>query len=318
MKRSGSRLERLARFFQPRRQDPAEVRARRLLDPRRFAAAQALVSAYYGVQLFFAVGSLYSWSEYLAVSTLAPRWPVFWLRFVDLQVGVPLLLAFYLLVGLAAVPFCGYRWVRILAFVSALELHAFKFSFGSINHGDHLGVLLAFVLIFLPRGWRRLDAPKAVRAATLTVFAGCQGMILLIYSMSGMWKAGGLIEQLLKGETSYLAPSGLARQVAAKLLGAEGTSLLGPWLIEHAWIGWPLMIATLYVEFFSLWVVSRPSLHFAWGFGLILFHVSTYLTMGIGFVQNSLWLCLFLVFSPFRLPDLEWRRVLRDLPLFRW
>ncbi len=315
-----SRVEKLARIFTPSRPEPAGVRVGLLLDPRRFASAQALLSGFYGVLLFFAVGSLFSWPEYLKVSALEPRWPVFWLRFVDLSQGIPLLLAFYLLSGLAAVVLPRYRWVRILVFLSLLEFHAFKFSFGSINHGDHLGVLLSFVLIFLPQGWRDFPtADRGSRVGTLRAFAGCQGMILLTYSMSGLWKVGGVVEQLLKGEVSYLAPWGLAQQVAGKLLGADSTSLLGPWLIDHAWAGWPLGLGTLYLEFFALWVVTRPGLHRIWGLGLIFFHISTHLFMGIGFVQHSLWLTLFLVLSPFRPQRFSWGATAGQLPLLgRW
>ena len=63
-----------------------------------------------------------------------------------------------------------------MIFVSLLEHLALKFSFGAVNHGDHLGVLVAFVLIFLPAGWhdgtRSGPADRTVRAATLLVFSG--------------------------------------------------------------------------------------------------------------------------------------------------
>lgn len=144
-------------------------------------------------------------------------------------------------------------------------------------------------------------------------------MILLIYSMSGMWKVGGVFEQLLKGETPYIAPQGLAQQVASKLLSEDSRTILGPWLIEHGWVGWPLMIGALYLEFFSLWMVARPSLHRLWGLGLITLHISSHLTLGVGFAQNSLWLALFLVFSPFRPQVHSWRDMFAELPLLgRW
>lgn len=147
------------------------------------------------------------------------------------------------------------------------------------------------------------------------VFSACQGMILLIYSMSGSWKIIAVISQTLQGEVSALAPTALARHVAAKLLSSDATSLLGPWLIENYWVGWPLMLATLYLELFALWVVARPSLHRWFGLGLILLHVSTHLTLNVSFVQNTLWLALFLVFSPFNPDRADCRRSARDLPL---
>lgn len=318
--RAKSRVEAIADFFRPRTAVPAARRAVLLAGKERFAGAQALITAFYAVLLFFALSQLFAWQEYLNATNLTPRWPVLWLRYVDTRLGIALILWFHLLGGLLAVTLSGYRFARILVFCSVLEFLAFRYSFGSINHGDHLGLLLSFVLIFLPPGWSSSLAPtRYVRAATLLVFSGCQALLMLTYSMSGVWKVGGVVQQALQGEVTYLAPAALAQQVAAKLLSDDSRSLLGPWLIEHYWAGWPLMIGALYLEVFALWVVARPSLHRAWGLGLILLHVSTHLTMGVGFPQNPLWLALFFVLSPFRPPAPDWRQALRDLPLLgRW
>ncbi len=311
-----SRLDRLAVWFRPRRcaaEVAATAFAQRAL---RFSAAQSLISAFYAVLLFFAADNLYSWSGYLQITDLTPRWPVFWLRYIDPASGIAGILGFHLAAGLLGVTSAQHRWARVLVFVAWLEFLAFKFSFGSINHGDHLSVLLSFLLIFLPTGWRSYPgASRRVQSATLLAFAGCQMMILLTYSMAGMWKVGGVVEQCLKGEVHYLSPDGLAQQIAAKLLSDDTTSILGPWFITHPWVGWPLVLAALYLEFFALWAVPRPSLHASFGLGLILLHLFTHLTMGVGFAQNNLWLALFLVFSPFRPARPSWRQMLRDLPL---
>ncbi len=306
-------------FFRSRAAGPA-TSGSVFLRRESFFRGQALVTAFYAVLLFLALNQLFSWQELLATTSLSPRWPVFWLRYVDLRSGIALILWFHLLGGLLGVALSGHRWARILVFCSLLELLAFRFSFGSVNHGDHLGLLLSFVLIFLPRGWASSPAPgRPVRAATLLVFSGCQALIMLTYSMSGVWKVGGVVQQALQGEVSYVAPTALARQVAAKLLSDDSTSVLGLWLIEHYWVGWPLMIGALYLELFALWAAARPSLHRAWGLGLILLHVSTHLTMGVGFPQNPLWLALFFLPSPFSPPAPEWRQALRDLPVLgRW
>ncbi len=314
-----SRLEKLASAFAP--PSPQAGKNIELLSSKtRFTAAQGLVAGFYAVLLFLAVGNLFAWQGFLANTHFTPRWPVFWLRWVEPSFGISLILWLHLAGGLLGVTFSRYRIARFVVFLSVLEFLAFKFSFGSVNHGDHLGLLLSFVLIFLPAGWHKFpEAPRAIRSATLLVFSGCQAMILLIYSMSGLWKVGGVFEQLLKGEMTYIAPRGLAQQVASKLLSNDSTSLLGPWLVEHYWVGWPLMIAALYLEFCSLWVIAKSSLHKTWGLGLIGLHISTHLTMGVGFAQNSLWIALFLVFSPFRPQRTYWRKILRDLPLIgRW
>ncbi|MEJ2086334.1 MAG: hypothetical protein P8Y44_11750 [Acidobacteriota bacterium] len=312
--RATNRLESIAALFFPRSSQPEGAAS--LLRSDHYVAARSLIQAFYAILFFLALGSLYSWPGYLEAIDLTPRWPILWLRFVDQELGIALILCLHLLGGLAGLAYCKYRWARVLAFVSLLEFLAFKFSFGSINHGDHLGLLLSFTLIFLPAGWS--DSPRPGRkavAATLLVFSASQGMMLLTYSMSGLWKLFAVISQTLQGQVSAIAPTALARHVAAKLLSSDTTSLLGPWLIEHYWVGWPLMIATLYLELFALWATARVSLHRWFGLGLILLHVSTHLTLNVSFVQNSLWLALFLVFSPFNPDRPDRRSSARDLPL---
>lgn len=327
--RRRSRLDRLVDFFRP-----ADDRTGTLLLSReRIAAARSLVGAYYAVVLFFAAGELFAWQAHLAAGELDPRWPVAWLRLVDTRAGIAAILWLHLAGGIVGVTLCRYRWARIVVFVSLLEMMALRFSFGPVNHGEHLGVLVAFVLIFLPAGWdgggsagRRVDrgVDRKVGAATLLVFAGVQALILLTYSMAGMWKAGGILEQWVRGDfVTYLHPHGLAQQVAAKMIEGDSVTALGPWLVEHPWVGWLPGIATVYLELFALWVVPRPSLHRPWGLALALFHVLSHLTLGVGFPKNVLWLALFLGFSPFR-PALGsrrpgWRRAAADLPVLgRW
>lgn len=311
--RRRSRIEALAAFFQP----PQGGFASLLLSRERFTAAQTLVAAYYAVLFFFAAGELFSWQGYLGAGDLALRWPVFWLRFVPTGAGIAAILWLHLAGGLLAVTLCRHRWARVVIFVSLLEHMALKFSFGAVNHGDHLGVLVSFVLIFLPAGWHASGpVGRRVRAATLLVFSGVEALILLTYSMAGMWKAGGILQQWIQGElVTYLHPQGLAYQVAAKMIEDDAASLLGSWLVAHPWIGWLPGIVAIYLELFALWVVARPSLHRAWGLGLAFFHLATHLTLGVGFPQNTLWLALFLVLSPFRPRVPDWRRALGDLPL---
>lgn len=311
--RQRSRIEALIAFFRPAHGGSASL----LLSRERFTAAQTLIAAYYAILFFFAAGELFSWQGYLSSGDLAPLWPVFWLRFIDTKAGIAAILWLHLLGGLLGVTFSRYRWARVVTFVSLLESLAFKFSYGAVNHGEHLGLLIGFVLIFLPAGWHlRGSADRTVRSATLLVFSGAQAIILLTYSMAGIWKAGGILEQWIRGEfVTYLHPQGLAYQVAAKMIEDDAPSVLGPWLVGHPWAGWLPGVATIYLELFALWVVARPSLHRAWGLGLALLHLASHLTLGVGFPQNILWLALFLVLSPFRPREPDWRQAAGELPV---
>ncbi len=304
---------RLRRFF---RGDRPVAPAGQLGHLEPFLEARALVHAFYVVILFLTLADIFPWRPQLEGGHLEPRWPIFWMRWLEPRLAIPLVHWIHLLGALIGVIFYRYRAARIAVFVSLLMFNALRFSFGAINHGEHLGLLLSMVLVFLPAGWSAHRLPtRRVRAATLVTFSACQGMILLIYSMSGLWKVIGLARQIVAGEVHYLMPTGLAQQVAAKLLETDTVAPLGPWLIDNYWLGPPLAAGSIYLEMFALWVVLRPSLHRPWAIGLILFHLSTQLTMGIAFLQHPLWLALFLVLSPFRPEATGWRQSLAELPL---
>ncbi len=319
--RKRNRIEAIAAFFQPKAVPGGSRSTLDLFSRERFTAAQTLIGAYYAILFFFAAGELFSWAGYLSTTEITPRWPLFWLRFVGTGAGITAILWLHLFGGVLAATLSRYRWARVVIFVSLLEYLALKFSFGAVNHGDHLGVLIAFVLIFLPDGWHvRQSTDRKARASTLLVFSGTQALILLTYSMAGMWKAGSILEQWIRGEfITYLHPNGLAHQIAAKMIEDDTASLLGPWFVAHPLAGWLPGIVTIYLELFALWIIARPSLHRPWGLGLALFHLSSHLTLGVGFPQNILWLALFLALSPFRPHNPSWRQAIRDLPVLgKW
>lgn len=307
--------ERLVAWLRSHNDAPAEIRARTLTRPARFHRSQALISAFYAFLFLLAASQLADWDRYLTATEATLRWPLFWLPSIESRVGVGTVLVLHQLGGLAAIALARYRFARIFICLSLFQHLALRFSFGSIHHGSHLGLLLSFVLIFLPAGWHSFpSASRSVRAATLMVFSGCQALILMVYSMSGFWKLVGVFRQLVAGEVSYLHPWGFAQQVASKQLGADATTTLGPWLIEHAWLGFPLGLAAIYFELTALMVLFRPSLHRIWALALVALHVGSYLLMEIGFVENVIWLVLFLVLSPFRPQRLSWRRLRSELP----
>ncbi|NES73992.1 MAG: hypothetical protein F6K24_56805, partial [Okeania sp. SIO2D1] len=204
-------------------------------------------------------------------------------------------------------------------FVSLLEFVAFKNSFVLISHSEHLSILLSFILIFLPSGWQSVaKVNKSTKFETLLVFFSCQAFILLTYTMSGIGKIITSITQFLGGKVHILAPQGLAMTIADRLLSIDTTTYLGEWLIEHYYVSLLLMLGTVYLQFFSLFVLFIPSLHQLWACGLILFHVGVFLTLKISFWENCLWLILFMLYSPFIPKYLSWKQTIMDLPLFGW
>lgn len=281
-----------------------------------FGRARLLVRCYYAVLLYFAMALLPEWQGLLAREVTSPLWPVAWLIHAGPRAGIGFILALYLAGALAAAFLPETRWARALAFLGLFEFTAFNNSFGKIGHSLHVWILTSALLIFLPRlaGKGEIQS-RAARQGFLTVFWACQATILLVYSMSGLGKLAGAIYQMSAGQANAFMPGALAATVAGRLLETNSRSLLGPWLIDHPRLGWPLMLADIYLQFFSFWVSFRPSLHRLWACALILFHILSCLLMTISFPQNALLLALFFFNSPFRPERESWRLALADLPL---
>jgi hypothetical protein len=187
-------------------------------------------------------------------------------------------------------------------------------SFGKINHAHHLWVLTAFLLVFLP-DVTELATDRPTRQRFLTVFWACQAITLLTYTMSGIGKVVCAAYQLCARQNNILMPNGLATLIASRLLQTSSTSWLGPWLVAHPWFGWPLGLASIYLEFFAFWIAFRPALLRWWAAGLILFHIVVFLCMAIGFIPVVLLLGLLFLGTP---PCPEQRSMLdvaRQLPV---
>jgi hypothetical protein len=275
------------------------------------------VRCYYVVVLFFAVATMHDWSGYLDRQEVLTLWPVWWLDVVPLRGGMLGILLGYLAVAFLGAVFPNRCWARTLVFVGLLEFVALDNSFGKINHNYHLWVLTAFLLMFLPDTPAR-TANRAERQWFATIFWSCQAIVLLTYTMSGAGKVAGAIYQLCAGQHNILMPTGFVSIIANRLIETNSSSWLGPWIIAHAWLGWLLMLGSVYLELFAFWAAFRPALHRWWGAGLILFHVGVYLLMSIAFSPAVLLVGLLFLASPFQDERRIRGAVVNQLPIVSW
>jgi hypothetical protein len=281
-----------------------------------FDRAQILVGFYYIALLFLSISSMPDWPEMLERKMIAPLWPVAWLDLVSLPAGTALILILYLTGTFLGAIFPSRLWARLLAFLGVFQFVAFNNSFGKIGHSMHLWVLTSFLLVFLARIEPANDTPRVQRQEFLLIVRGCQAIVLLAYSMSGLGKLLGGFYQVFRGQLHIFLPSSFSLIVAERLQQTNSVSLLGSWLIAHPLAGWPFMIADLYLQTFSFWVAFRPALHRWWAIGLILFHIASYLFLGINFAPTALLIAILLLNSPFARATDGWRHALSDLPLF--
>jgi hypothetical protein len=305
-------LRNVRRFFAGRDRPSSPQAFRRQTES--FQAVQIVVRCYYVVLLFFAVMTIHDWPGYLDRTEALPLWPVCWLHAVPLRAGILGILIAYPATAFLGAVFSGQWWARLLAVLGLFEFVAMDNSFGKINHSNHLWVLTAFVLVFLPDVTDRVP-DRATRQQYLTIFWACQAITLLTYTMSGIGKGVCAVYQLCAGQNNILMPTGLAAIVASRLLQTGSSSWLGPWLVAHPWFGWPWGLVSTYLELFAIWIAFRPVLLRWWAAGLIVFHIGVFLCMTINFLPVVPLLGLLFLAAP---PCPEERSVLgaaRQLPV---
>lgn len=250
---------------------------------------------------------------------MVPLWPVAWAT--ESSSAATILLTAIIAAALLAVIFPDRKWPRILVFLAFFQVSAFRSSFGlgAINHGNHYWLWIGFCFCFLPTGTHsQLSASLRRRFRFLLVFWFTQALIMLFYSMSGVWKIVGALEDLIAGEFSGFHPFALAMIVSQKMLQLNQETMLGPWLVHNPWIGWPLHMWVFYVELVALLIMLRPALHRSWGVMLTLFHIGTLVLLGISFSKHVLVLVLLFVWSPFALRNYTVKEQIAEIPGIAW
>lgn len=207
------------------------------------------------------------------------------------------------------------RFARILAFLGLIEFVSLYASFSKIDVDWYTWILVAFLLIFLPKGWNNpIRATLLTRQKFLLIFWACQSVLLLTYSMSGLGKVFASISQFLLGEVHSFSIDATALHIADRLLATNATSVFGPLIINNPWIGWPFFVGSTLLMLFAFLAAFRLPLQRIWGIGLIMYHIGAYLTMNIAFSFNVLLIALLLLHSPFKDENMKWQEILLDVP----
>lgn len=281
----------------------------------RAVSTRGLVRGFYAYLLFLAAVSIPEFGSLAQPRELSLLWPVAWVDAGSPSGSVRLILGFFLAASVTVAIWPGPRLLRVGAFVGLLCFVALKNSEGKIGHSLHLPILVALAFVFLPRGWDRPDAQRWVQMSLLQVFAATQVLLLLTYTMSGLGKLGGGLYEWVSGQAHPFQIDGFSRVVAERLLQTNSSSVLGRWIIDHPWLGWPLLPGAIYLQITAVAAAFRPSLHRLWGTALILFHIGNAFILTIYFPHSVFLLGLFLLASPFAPPGFDARQILADLPI---
>lgn len=286
-----------------------------------FLRAQNLVRFYYFCLLFFSVFLFTNWWDvsFVTQSVISPFWPTSWIYLVSPIFAVYSIRLLFIAGAFLAAVFPEQRFARVVAFLGLIEFVSLYASFWKLDVDWYTWILVAFLLIFLPKGWSNpIKATLLTRQKFLLIFWGSQAIVLLTYSMSALGKIFGSTSQFLLGEAHSFSIEASALHIADRLLATNATSVFGPLVINHPWIGWPFFVGAIYLMLFAFFASFRLSLQRVWGIGLILYHIGAYLTMNIAFSSNILLLALLLLHSPFKEQNTKWQTILLDIPLFGW
>ena len=281
------------------------------------AKAQILVAYYYFIVVFLAIQSFTTMGIDLSLPNYSPLWPLSWasLFSLDQPTTVNIVRFFFVFSAILGAFFYKFTPGRALVFLGIWQMHAVESSFSHPNHEWYPLLYTSLIFVFLPSIWRAKEHIEESRKFLLVIW-WAQALILLTYSMSGLWKFTATLDQFFQGQIHGFSKDAIAYQIADWLprLGAE--PILAPFFINNPVFGWPLYIGVHFLEAFAIWATIRPSLQKLWATGLILFHFGTTVTMGISaFNPSIIVLILLFFFSPFIPEKVSPKQLLYDLPI---
>lgn len=278
--------------------------------------AKTLVAYYYAVVPFVAYMAFLQNAAAPLRQNFDPLWPLFWTALVPLEYAdiVFIVHSLFLLCALFGAVLYRHWAGRLVVFLGVWQLHALESSFGSPNHPWYILLFTSLILVWLPDLWKRARDPET-RKTFLLVIWWAQAFVMLVYSMSGFGKLLGLLDQMVQGQIHALSLHAFAYQIADWLPRIQYETPLGAFLIEHVWIAYPIYLVSFFFQLFALWTMVRPSLQRLWAFEMVLFHIGTYLVMGINFMPFIIVLILLFFNTPFG-RDATWKETLLDFPIF--
>ena len=274
------------------------------------------------IRYFYLASALYLWLKipvlHEMVDSAPPldlAWPLIWADGLEMLPLVDTLSVTCAFFSIFAFWKPHVVWWRAGFAVTFLMCAAVPVSLGAINHGYHEWIWVASLFILLPNS-KEKNPNRATKMSTLITFAGVQGLMLMFYTMAGFWKALSGVQSLIAGVPGNFSPNALAWTLADRMLQTNSEPLLGPFMVENAWVGWPAFMFIIYAQVVAIAVVFRPSLHRAWALALIAFHTGTFVLMQIAFPTHIAILMVLFLLSPFQREDWLRFETLYHLPIF--
>ncbi|MFI5241151.1 MAG: hypothetical protein ACHQUA_01825 [Microgenomates group bacterium] len=242
-----------------------------------------------------------------------PIWPISWLGSIPYSEGLKIIFTFYLASAFISSLFWRYKFGKIIGFLGILQVHALSSSFGYIDHFFYFWLYTGFIFLFLPDTKTGIKVGIQTAKKFLFVFWGMIALILLTYTLSGIWKGYWGINQFFGGEIGSFSPYAFSTQIANRSIIESKDFYYSDFIINNPLLVWPMYLGAIYIEVFAFWVAFKPNLHRTWGFLLLTLHSGILLVMGIPFFETVLFLSFILLNSPFSKEKISAKEQLSDL-----
>lgn len=244
---------------------------------------QTIVPVFYGISFILVFNWIYGYQAYRAIQPEQALWPthLFLILFSPEQFYHFIL--WFLIFSLSlSLYLWRYRFLRISSFLAIFLCLAAKFSFGKINHSEHIYIFISFFFIFLPRHSRLEGLGK--KLDTLFTYHSTLLFILFIYSLSGFWKLSSGINGIIRGDIHFLHPLGLALHVAKRSLQTNVEPLYSQFVIDNLWLGPILLTTAVVLEFFAFPLAIFKFQYIKYlGLAFIGLHLGSFLLLGVSF-----------------------------------
>jgi len=276
----------------------------------RFSLVVRLV---YGAVLFTVVATAHDWGVWVQQDLQNALWPIFWLEWVPLSVGVAIVAGWVLVTGFLCLWDHVPLWRRVFFFLGLLQLAALGITQGTTSHYWHACIWICGLFCLLPGAGSGEDEGALRRRVVFLVWAAT-ALLLFFYSMAGASKLVAALVQGSAGDAHYFLPEALPRHIAFKLMQGKSPTLASFLLVHPKLCQW-LMIGVFYLEISSFVVAFRPRLFRLWGLALLLLHLGTKLALSVFFVGHVLLVLVLLVCTPFSLEPVSLPEYVRQLPI---
>lgn len=217
-------------------------------------------------------------------SSAVLQWPLFWVPYLPKAFSCFILLSLFIAAPMVAI-LSSSKWPPLLSAISLLFMSAIMSSSGGVTHLFQFWLWAQIAIILSPHG-------QKVRAA--------QGIVLLLYFLSGFWKLEGGLRQLINGEPSIFSNHGMLSHLASEIIRSNAKPILKDWWFNHEWIGSIFGFSTVILQLgllpLFLYYKNNLKIKYFIGLSLLSFHLGTALFLSITYPTNVLLvLILFLV-----------------------